>query len=262
MGVVKHSLLALRHGRLARWRKWRACDVGEAKEGFENELWRRWSIGRVGEWAVTEGWENELWKNEHSSFSKLSVTSPTSQLILQPFRRFTNVTAHSPTLPLLYQRHSLFSNPSFASPTSQALHLRHLAAAHVAQWCPESLKERRVAFPLSTFCVSQSTLPLSKSRFCTELVVCLCVSYDNRHRITCLLPWLTTVLFCFDYTRRSYCGSWRRRKIGGKGNIHWLRHRLQRDEFGHRGPNIIRIQKSKRLRWTGHVAHMEKSRNA
>ena len=41
------------HGRLARWRKWRACDIGEAKEGLENELWRRWSNGRVGEWVVT-----------------------------------------------------------------------------------------------------------------------------------------------------------------------------------------------------------------
>ena len=36
------------------------------------------------------------------SFSNLSVTSPTSQLILQPFLR-----------------HSSFSNPSVASPTSQ-----------------------------------------------------------------------------------------------------------------------------------------------
>ena len=53
-------------------------------------------------------------------FSNLSVTSPTSQLILQPFRRFTYVTTHFPTLPLLHLRHSLFSNPSFASPTSQA----------------------------------------------------------------------------------------------------------------------------------------------
>ena len=43
-----------------------------------------------------------------------------------------------------------------------------------------------------------------------------------------------TKLFCFDSTRRSYCRSRRRRKIGGKGNIHWLRHCLQRDEFGQR----------------------------
>ena len=47
------QLLRSLHGRLARWRKWRACDVGEAKEGLENELWRRWSNGKVGEWAVT-----------------------------------------------------------------------------------------------------------------------------------------------------------------------------------------------------------------
>ena len=66
--------------------------------------------------------------NEHSSFSNLFVISPTSQLILQPFRRFTYVTAHSPILPLLHLRHSSLSNPSFASPTSQALHLIHMAS--------------------------------------------------------------------------------------------------------------------------------------
>ena len=54
------------------------------------------------------------------SFPKLSVTSPTSQFFLQPFRRFTYVTAHSPILPLLHLRHSSFSNPSFASPASQS----------------------------------------------------------------------------------------------------------------------------------------------
>ena len=78
-----------------------------------------------------------------SSFSKLSITSPTSQiiLILQAFRHFTYVTAHSPTLPSLYLRHNSFynpsvasptsrsfSNPSFASHTSQDFHLRHLAS--------------------------------------------------------------------------------------------------------------------------------------
>ena len=66
--------------------------------------------------------------SHQNSFSNLSVTSPTSQLILQPFRRLTYVTAHSPTLPLLHLRRSSFSNPSFASPVSQALHLIHLAA--------------------------------------------------------------------------------------------------------------------------------------
>ena len=121
---------------------WRMnCDIGEAMEGLENE---------------------------QSSFSNLSVTSPTSQLILQPFRRFTHVTVHSPTLPSLHLRHSsfsnhsvalptsqfilqpfrcftyvtAFSNPSFASPTSQALHLRHLAIrpwTWIASLCRESV---------------------------------------------------------------------------------------------------------------------------
>ena len=44
-----------------------SCDVGKATEGLENKLWRRWSDGKVGEWAL--------------------LTSPTSQIILQPFRR-------------------------------------------------------------------------------------------------------------------------------------------------------------------------------
>ena len=94
-----------------------------------------------------------------SSFSKISVASPTSQLVLQPFRRltyiiahsepfrcftyvtvhsptilslllrhklifqtfhhFTYVTTYSPTLPPLYLHHNSFSNPSVASPTLQ-----------------------------------------------------------------------------------------------------------------------------------------------
>ena len=77
--------------------------------------------------SVTERLENELCYNyKLCSFSKLSVTSSTSQLILQPFRHFTYVTVNFPTLPLLHLRDSSFYNPSFASPTTQALHLRHL----------------------------------------------------------------------------------------------------------------------------------------
>ena len=88
---------------------WRmSCGVGEVtEERLENE-------------------QSSQLQSQQSSLSNLSVSSPTSQLILQPFRRFNNVTAHSPTLPLLHLRHSSFSNPSFASLTSQALHLIHL----------------------------------------------------------------------------------------------------------------------------------------
>ena len=116
-----------------------SCDVGKATEGLENKLWRRWNYGK------------------QSSFSNLSVSSPTSQLILQhfrcftyvtvqsptllslllrhklitltspgelilqTFRQFTYVTAHSPTLPSLYLRHSSFYNISVTSPTSQLI---------------------------------------------------------------------------------------------------------------------------------------------
>ena len=92
----KQNVYALCHRRLARWRMWRACDVGKAKEGLENELWRRWSGGNVGEWA-------------------LSVTLPTSQLIFQPFRHFTYVTAHSTALPLLHLCHRHFTYVTWLS---------------------------------------------------------------------------------------------------------------------------------------------------
>ena len=71
------------------------CDVGEATEGLENELW-------VGE--VTKRLENDLcynYNHELSSFSNPSVALPKSQLILQPFCSFTYVTVHSPALLLL-----------------------------------------------------------------------------------------------------------------------------------------------------------------
>ena len=45
----------------------------------------------------------------HSPFSNPSVTLPTSQLILQPFRCLTYVAAHSPTLLSLLLHHMLFS---------------------------------------------------------------------------------------------------------------------------------------------------------
>ena len=89
---------------------WRmSCDAGEVTEMLENE-------------------QSSQLQSQQSSFSNLSITSPTSQLILQPFRRFTYITTHSPTLLLLHLRHSSFSNRSFASLTSQVLHLIHLAS--------------------------------------------------------------------------------------------------------------------------------------
>ena len=54
---------------------WRmSCDVGEATEGLENELWRRWSDGKVWEWALSL-------HLCHSSFSNSSFAFPTSQAL-------------------------------------------------------------------------------------------------------------------------------------------------------------------------------------
>ena len=113
------------HGWLTRWRKWSACDIGEATEGLETELWRRWSDGRGlgGGSAHSPTLPSlHLCDSSFSSLAKPSVVSPTSQVIIQPFRRFTYVTAHSPhypNLPSLHLRHSSLSNPSVASHTSQ-----------------------------------------------------------------------------------------------------------------------------------------------
>ena len=99
-------------------KSWRmSCDVGKATEWLVNEQSSAHSPSFLSLHL------------RHSSFTNPSVTLPTSQLILQPFRRFTYVTAHSPTLTVLHLRHSSFSNPSFASPTSQALHLIHLTSS-------------------------------------------------------------------------------------------------------------------------------------
>ena len=60
----------------------------------------------------------------HSSFSNPSVPTPTPQLILQPFRRFTYATAHSPILPL-------FTYVTAHSPTLLSLLLRHRLFTYV-----------------------------------------------------------------------------------------------------------------------------------
>ena len=77
-------------------------DVNEepANQEKRNKGWRmNCDVGEV----------TERQENEQSSVSKLSVTSLTSQLILQPFRRFTYITARSPTLLSLLLRHGLFT---------------------------------------------------------------------------------------------------------------------------------------------------------
>ena len=63
--------------------------------------------------------------------SNLSVTSPTSQLILQPFCHFTYITAHSPTFLSLHLCHSSFSNPSIT-------YLHHSSFSNLSVTSPTS----------------------------------------------------------------------------------------------------------------------------
>ena len=63
--------------------------------GLENELWRRWSDGRV-----------EGWGSAHSSTLPSLYLSHSYSIT---FRRFTYVTAHSTTLTSLHLRHRHFT---------------------------------------------------------------------------------------------------------------------------------------------------------
>ena len=103
------------HGRLARCIKWRACDVGEAKEAL-----LILQPFRHITYVTTHSPTLPLLHLRHSSFANPSFASPKSQALHLISR------AHSPTFPSLhlrhpslYLRHSLFSNPLVASPTSQ-----------------------------------------------------------------------------------------------------------------------------------------------
>ena len=70
--VVKKNLHPLRHlgsnpGRPARSQA--PCRLNhlahEAKEGLENELWRRCSDGKVGEWAESRPWSESSWNGHY-----------------------------------------------------------------------------------------------------------------------------------------------------------------------------------------------------
>ena len=91
-------------GRFTRWRRWIACDVGEAKEGLGNELLILQPF-RLFTYVTAHSPTLPSLYLRHSSFSSPSVVSPTSQLILKPLFRFTYVMGSSLTslseLPLI-----------------------------------------------------------------------------------------------------------------------------------------------------------------
>ena len=99
------------------------------------------------QWMTMNTYQGCCFLMKLCSFSNLSVTSLTSQLILQPFRRFISVRTHSPTLPLLHLHHSSF-------PTLTSLLLRHRLFTYV-NW--RAAHEPRVATKLERIRVDNLT---------------------------------------------------------------------------------------------------------
>ena len=73
----------------------------------EELLWGGWNSHPL--FPVWYNFESVLLRWSSASFSNPYIASPTSQLIVQPFRRFTYVTAHSRALPLLHLRQRHFT---------------------------------------------------------------------------------------------------------------------------------------------------------
>ena len=173
-----------------------SCDIGEAAEGLENEMWRRWSDVRVGEWGKAALPTSQLILQPIRCFTYVIGASPTAQLILQPFFRFSYVTAHLPTLPLLHLNHSSFSNPSFASPTSQALHLRHLASRpcrNIYYYMTRGILFLSIVYGIYSIMGNWSWL----ITYCTKTVGIIGDSYFGKHKQTNVPAEINTI----NYTR-------------------------------------------------------------
>ena len=146
-----------------------SCDVGEVMESLENEQ---------------------------------SITSPTSQLILQPFRCFTYVTTHSPTIPLFHLHHSSFSNPfccftyvTAHSPMFPSLYLCHSSFSNPFRCflCHSSFSNLSVALPMSQFFLQPlPLLYLCHSSFSNPFC---CFTYAIAHSPTLLLLLLRHKFF-------------------------------------------------------------------
>ena len=50
--------------------------------------------------------------------------------------------------------------------------------------------------------------------------------------------------------------------LTGNPNGEWRRLHNEERNSSYRSPNIVRVIKSRKLRWTGHVARMEEGRSA
>ena len=121
--------------------------------------------------------------------SNLSITSPTSQLILYSFRRFTYVIAHSSTLPLLHLYYSSFSNPSVA-------YLRHSSFSN-----PSVEYLRRSSFLNPSVALPTSQLILQLFRCFTYITAHspTFLSLLLRHRLSLTSPGEPPMILCWCF---------------------------------------------------------------
>ena len=98
-----------------------SCDVGKVAEALKNELWCRWSDVRIGEWDGAAAPTPQLILQPFRRFTHATAHSTALPLLHLCHRHFTYVTAHSPTLLMLHLHHSSLYNPYAASPTSQVI---------------------------------------------------------------------------------------------------------------------------------------------
>ena len=113
-----------------------------------------------------------------------------SQLILQPFRRFTYATAHSPTLPLLHLCHSSFSNPSFVPPFTFSLSLTSIFFSSIT---PPSFCLYNARSFLNILVYSSLHCPSSISSY--FLLVYSYIPYILRQTISLSFPSPSSFLF-------------------------------------------------------------------
>ena len=108
--------------------------MGGSRGDVSENLCCKRSERRAGEWAVT-------WVKRRKGWAMSCDVGEVMENLENELCHFTYITAHSPTLLSLYLRHNSFFNPSIASPTSQLIlqpffrfsyttgfHLRHLAS--------------------------------------------------------------------------------------------------------------------------------------
>ena len=179
-----------KHGRFARWSKWRACDIGEAKEGLENELWRRssdgkvwewavrrWSNGRVGEWAATQVKRRKGWR------MSCDVGKTTEELEKELWRRWND--GNVGTFPSLHLRYSSFPNPSVALLTSQLILQPFRCFTSVTAHSP-TLLSLLLLHRLFTYVTWQAAHGNKTNTILSYFIISNCSRFQNPSRCCCI----------------------------------------------------------------------------